>query len=79
MTTKRNTQFSLEDCYCMEMISKITSPSKNRQESGDLCAEMMSQFVEPKGGGSECLEMMSQMITSCCGIQQEDEEIIKKI
>ena len=79
MTTKQNTQFSLENCSCMEMISKMTSPSKSRQESGDLCADLMSQFVEPKGNGSDCIEMMSQMITSCCGNQQEDEKIIKKL
>jgi hypothetical protein len=78
MTNKQDTQFSLENCSCMEMMSQMMSPSKGRQEGGDACAEMMSQFVEPKGGGSECFEMMSQMIASCCGNQQEDEEIIKK-
>ena len=49
MTTKQKTQFSLENCSCMEMMSQ----SKGQQEVGDACAKMISQFVDPKGSGKE--------------------------
>jgi hypothetical protein len=75
MTTKQKTQFSLENCSCMEMMSQ----SKGQLEVGDACAEIMSHFADPQGSGIEFFEMMSQMMTSCCGIQHEDQEIIKKV
>jgi hypothetical protein len=75
MTTKKDAQFSLENCSCMEMLSQ----SKGQQGMGDACAEMMSQLADPQGSGSECFEMMSQMMASCCGIQQEDDKIIKEV
>ena len=78
MSTKQDTQFSFENCSCMEMVSQIMSDSKDQQGAGNACAEMMSQFADPQGGGSEILEKMSQMMDSCCGMQQEDDETIRK-
>ncbi len=75
MTTKQKTQLSLENCSCMEMMSQ----SKGQPEVGDACVEIMSHFADPQGSGAEFLEMMSQMMSSCCAIQHEDEEIIKKV
>ena len=68
MTTKQDTQFSLEDCSCMEMMSQ----SQGQHGIDEACAEMMSQFTDPQGSGSEFFEMMSQMMGSCCGLQQEE-------
>ena len=75
MTTKQDAQFLFEDCSCMEMMSQM----KDQQWVGDTCAEMMSRFADPQGSGSEFFEMMSQMMASCCGIQQEDDKIIKEV
>ena len=75
MTTKQDAQFSIEDCSCMEMMSH----SKDQQGLGDACAEMISRFADPQGSGSECFEMMSQMMAFCCGLQQEDDKIIKEV
>jgi hypothetical protein len=74
MTTKQKAQFSLEDCSCMEMMSQ----SKDQQGVGDVCTEMMSQFIDPQGSGNEFLEKMSEMMASCCNIQQEEDETIRK-
>ena len=74
MTTKKDAQFSLGDCSCMELMSQ----SKGQQGVGDACAEMMSQFADSQGNGSECLEMMSQMAACCCGVQQKGDKIIKE-
>ena len=79
MTTKKDTQISLEDCSCMEMMSQMMSHSKDQQGVSDACAEMMSRFADPQGSGSECFEMMSQMMASCCGLRQEDDKIIKEV
>jgi hypothetical protein len=59
----------------MEMMSQM----KEQQGVGDACAEMMSRFTDPQGSNSEFFEMMSQMMNSCCGIQQEDDKIIKEV
>lgn len=75
MTKKQDARFSFEDCSCMEMMSQL----KEQQGVGDACAEMMSRFTDPQGSGSEYFEMMSQMMASCCGIQQEDDKIIKEV
>ena len=76
MTTKHGSKFSPDDC--MDMMSQLISQSKDRQGVGEACAEMMSQIVDPDGSGSDFFETMSQMMASCCGIQEEDDEIIKE-
>ena len=78
MSTKQDTQFSFENCSCMEMMSQMMSNSKDQKRAGNACAEMMSQFADPQDGGSVILEKMSQMMDSCCGMQQEDDETIRK-
>ena len=74
MTTKKNTQFSLEDCSCMDMMSKF----RDQKEIVDPCAEMMSQFTGRQEAGDELSVMMSQMIASCCGFQEESDKTTKK-
>lgn len=78
MSTKQDTQFSFENCSCMEMMSQMMSNSREQQGAGSACAEMISQFTDSQGGGSEILEEMSKMMGSCCGMQQEDDETIRK-
>jgi hypothetical protein len=62
----------------MEMMSQMIFQSKDQQGVGNACAEMMSQFIDPQGSGSEFLGMMSEMMASCCNIQQEVDETIRK-
>ena len=77
MTTKKDAQFSLEDCSCVEMMAQMTSQSKDQQGVGDPCAEMMSQFASRQEMGDEFSEMMSQMFASCCGFQAETDKTTK--
>ncbi len=78
MTTKKEAQFSFEDCSCIEMMAQMLAQSQGHLGIDDACAEMMSQFIDPEGSGSEFFEMMSQMMASCCDIYQKDDEAIKK-
>lgn len=75
MTKKQDTQFSLEDCSCMEFMSEIME----QEGAIDPCAEMMSQFAGRQEAGDKFVEMMSQMFATCCGFQLETEPIAKKV
>ena len=73
MTTKKGVQFSFEECSCMQMMSHF----KGQQGVGEAWAEIMAQFDNAQSDGGEYLEMMSQMMASCCGIEQEEDNITR--
>ncbi|HSG16161.1 MAG TPA: hypothetical protein VLE70_07555 [Anaerolineae bacterium] len=74
MTTKKDAQFSFDECSCMEMMSQ----SKGQQGEGDACAKIMAPFANLQDSGGECFEMMRQMMASCCGIEHEGDSTTRE-
>ncbi|MGW8180784.1 MAG: hypothetical protein ACWGQW_18790 [bacterium] len=77
MTTKKDTQFSFEECFCEEMRAQMMPQSKGRKEAAAGCVEMITQF----GGSlddSECRQMLSRAMSACFDAGQESCETFSR-